>query len=108
MKFRRYAAMLVLATGSALQAQVSAEIPRQSPDYTIMLPGGKQTTVSGYKGKVIALEFLLTTCSHCQETSRILTKLAKEYGPKGFQPLGVAINDNPNVPKFITDFGISY
>ena len=36
----------------------------------------------------VAVEFLLTGCSHCQDASRTLAKLTKEYGPKGFQPVG--------------------
>lgn len=102
------AATIFIAAAAVMHAQVNPEIPRPSPDYTIMLPGGKQTTVSAYKGKVIALEFILTTCSHCQASTKILTKLVKEYGAKGFQPLAVAINDNPEVPKFIADFGVNY
>jgi peroxiredoxin len=96
---------LVFAGAAAVQAQ---EIPRPALDYVITLPDGKTTSVSKYKGKVVAVEFLLTTCPHCQKTSRALTKAAQEFGAKGFQPLGVAINPNPEVPKFIQEFGVTY
>jgi peroxiredoxin len=94
-----------LATITAVQAQ---ELPRPALDYVISLPDGQTTSVSKYKGKVIAVEFLLTTCPHCQKTSRALTQATKKFGPKGFQALGVAINPNPEVPKFIQDFGVNY
>jgi peroxiredoxin len=96
---------VALAGITAVQAQ---DIPRPAMDYVITLPDGQTTSISKYKGKVIAIEFLLTTCPHCQRTSKALTQAAKEFGPKGFQPLGVAINPNPEVPKFIQDFGVTY
>lgn len=96
---------LVLSGVAAVQAQ---EIPRPAQDYVITLPNGQKTSVSAYKGKVVALEFLLTTCSHCQATAKTLTQLAKELGPKGFQPLGVAINPDPDVPGFVKEFGVTY
>jgi peroxiredoxin len=96
---------VVLVGSLAVKGQ---EIPRPTLDYVITLPNGQQTSVSKYKGKVIAVEFLLTTCPHCQKTSKALTKAAAEFGAKGFQPLGVAINPDPNVPDFIKEFGVTY
>jgi thiol-disulfide isomerase/thioredoxin len=85
-----------------------AEIPRPSPDYTITFPDGQKTSVLQQKGKVLAVEFMLTTCSHCQDTAKILTRLHKEFGAKGFEPLGIAINPNPRIPEFISTFKVSY
>jgi peroxiredoxin len=89
---------------------LAADIPRQSPDLTIPLADGQQVKLSQYRGKVIALEFLLTTCPHCQHTSQVTEKLYKEFGPRGFQPLGVAINDMAKmlVPEYIRNLGLSY
>lgn len=99
------AAALLLSAVTASGQQ----IPRPSPDYTITIPGtGKQVTIGQYKGKVIALEFLLTTCPHCQAASRVLAKLEKELGPKGFQPLGVAINEAPDINGFRQMTGATY
>ncbi len=95
----------LIAVALAAEAQ---ELPRPALDYVITLPGGQTTSVSKYKGKVVALEFLLTTCPHCQRTAKALTQATKDFGPKGFQALGVAINDNPEVPKFVQDFGVNY
>jgi cytochrome oxidase Cu insertion factor (SCO1/SenC/PrrC family) len=85
-----------------------AEIPRQAPEYAFALPSGQQELLSKYKGKVIVLEFLLTTCPHCQNSCRILSKLNSELGPKGFQPLGVAINPEADVNDFVKKFGVNF
>lgn len=69
-------------------------MPRKAPELTIVEPSGKQTLLSSYRGKVVALAFIFTTCPHCQAECGVLNKLQTELGPKGFQPLAVAFNDN--------------
>ena len=102
----RLASILLLSAAlPALQAQ---QIPRPAMDYTITLVSGKPTSVSSYKGKVIAVEFLLTTCPHCQQTAKVLTAMTKEFGAKGFQALGAAINEKPDIDQFIVDMKVNY
>ncbi len=97
---------LCLLPAALLSAQT---IPRPAiAGYTVSLDRGRQFTVGEYKGKVIAFALILTTCSHCQETSQLLSKLNSELGPRGFQPLAAAINENPEVPRFIHDFHINF
>src|ERR1700704_3554339 len=108
MSMRFVAAALLGAALVGVAVAEAQEIPRPAMDYVITLPGGQTTSVAKYKGKVIALEFLLTTCPHCQRTAKSLTQATKDFGAKGFQALGVAINPNPEVPKFIQDLGANY
>lgn len=105
MERRTFSILLGLIGTLGLQA---AEVPRPSPEYQFQLPNGTKVQLNQYKGKLIVLEFLLTTCDHCQRTSKLLSKLFTEYGPKGVQPLGVAINDRPDVPGFVKEFGVNY
>ena len=53
---------------------------------------GAEKSLSDFQGKVIALEFIETTCPHCQAASHIMTKLQKELGSRGFQAIDLAIN----------------
>src|SRR5271168_3415776 len=71
--------------------------PRKAPELTIVEPGGKQSLLSSYRGKVVALAFIMTTCPHCQAECGVLTKLQGELGPKGFQPLAVAFDENLHI-----------
>jgi peroxiredoxin len=102
--------MRSLLIGSLLTAvsAIGAEVPRQSPEFAIQMPNGQQELLSSHKGKVVVLEFLLTTCPHCQNSSRILSKLKAEFGPKGFQPLGVAINPEADVNDFVKRFQVGF
>lgn len=65
---------------------------RKAPELAFTIPGQGQKLLSQYRGKVVALEFILTTCPHCQAASRVMTGFQQEYGPRGFQALDLAIN----------------
>lgn len=65
---------------------------RKAPELAFTIPGQGQRLLSQYRGKVIALEFILTTCPHCQAASKEMTKFQQEYGARGFQALDLAIN----------------
>lgn len=69
-----------------------AENLRKAPELAFTVPGEGQKLLSQYRGKVVALEFILTTCPHCQAASHVMTRYQQEYGPRGFQALDVAIN----------------
>jgi peroxiredoxin len=91
-------------------AAIAAEVPRPAPEFAIHLIDGKQILLSQFRGKVVALEFLQTTCPHCQNCSVLLNRLYKEYGPRGFQPLGVAFNEMATllVPDYIRQFQLTF
>ena len=99
---KRRLAVATLSLGMTLPMLMAAEIPRPAPEFVIKLPTGQQLLLTNYRGKVVALEFLLTTCPHCKTCSALLNKLYKEYGGKGFQPLGVAFN--PMSGLFVPDY----
>jgi peroxiredoxin len=86
----------------------AAEVPRQSPEFVITIPGRGQELLSKYKGKVVILEFLFTTCPHCQQSAVALSKLQREYGPRGLQVLGVAINPNPDLTGFTNMYATGF
>ncbi|HLH00375.1 MAG TPA: redoxin domain-containing protein [Bryobacteraceae bacterium] len=102
-------ATLLFTAALVLPAQ-EPPIVRPSPDYKIRFIDGTQVPLSSFRGKVVALLFVHTTCPHCQEASRNFTRLANEYGARGFQPIDVAFNTMANlyVRDFVKDNGISY
>jgi peroxiredoxin len=93
-----------------LAALWAADIPRKAPELAVQLTGGGQILLSQFRGKVVMIDFVHTTCPHCQNASTIVERLYKEYGPRGFQPLGVAFNDNAAllVPDFVKMLGLTY
>src|SRR5689334_25126661 len=77
-----------------VQAKAAAPVPRPSKEFTVTTPQGQQILLSSLKGKVAVVQFLFTWCPHCQAFSQVLTQLNTEYGPRGFQALGVAFDDD--------------
>jgi len=90
---RRHWMGAALGAAGASQLQAARKIPRPAREVVIQLPSRSLTKLSEYKGKVVALELLLTTCPHCKRCSSVLQKMYTEFGSQGFQPLGGAIND---------------
>ncbi len=84
---------LPVAAGLAAGAARAMNTPQPAPPLAFRLADGKTIDLANYKGKVVALEFLLTTCPHCQRCSAIMQKLYQEFGDKQVQMLGVAVND---------------
>jgi len=67
-------------------------VPRPSTEFTFVAPNGTQTLLSSFKGKVVVIQFLSTTCPHCQALSKVLNKMSSDMGP-GVQFIGVAFNE---------------
>src|SRR3954462_13163645 len=95
------ASIFLCATLSA-----SAPTPRPSPDFVVHLTPTGQVTPAQYKGKVVILALIATTCPHCQRATQVLSGLQKEYGPRGLQVMAAAFNEMSNmlVPDFIKQF----
>jgi len=70
----------------------------------IPIPGwdGKPIDLRQYRGKVVTLVMISTQCGDCIITVGVLDKLQREYGPRGLQTVGAAINDD--APKEIASF----
>jgi peroxiredoxin len=96
--------MLAICLGAAVAG--AATIPRPSPEFAMNTAEGNQILLSRYDGKTIVFAFILTTCSHCQNTIGILSRLQSEYASRGVQVLACAIEDaaKRNLPGFIDRF----
>src|SRR6202049_1575442 len=83
----------------------AATVPRPAPEFVVRGPGG-EVLLSQYRGKVVLLAFIFTTCPHCQHTVGIMSEVQKEYAARGFQALGAAFNEMAPqlVSAFITQF----
>src|ERR1700679_273382 len=78
-------------------ASASEVIVHKSPELAFNIPNQGDRLLSQYRGKVVALEFILTTCPHCQAASQVMNKMQERYGNRGFQALDVAIDPNADL-----------
>ncbi len=96
-----------LILGNLAQAQAPI---RKAPELAFTLPVQGQRLLSQYRGKVVALEFILTTCPHCQAASQVMTQMQERYGDRGFQAIDIAINENADllVENFVKDYHVGF
>ncbi len=94
-------ATLALFLALGLSVQAAAPVPRPSKQFTVSTPQGQRILLSSLKGKVVVVQFLFTWCPHCQAFSKVLTQLNAEYGPRGFQALGVGFEDDVTKQKVV-------
>lgn len=100
---------------SSLDLLGELKVPKPAPELVIALNSGEQILLSRYRGKVVVLEFLLTTCPHCQRCSAVMQKLHNDMGgDKAFIPLGAAVNPNDMtearmlIPSYVYNLGLKY
>jgi peroxiredoxin len=83
---------------AVVSLMAAAPVPRPSPGLAITNATGQQIQISSLKGKVVAVEFLLTRCPHCWRLAQTLDKLHKELGARGFEVTGVAFDNGISGP----------
>ncbi len=97
---------IAATVGYLAAAQLSAQEARKAPELAFTVPGQGTKLLSQYRGKVVALEFIFTTCPHCQAAAKLMEKFQREFGSRGFQAIDVAVNDNADL--FVEDFAKDY
>jgi thiol-disulfide isomerase/thioredoxin len=68
-----------------------ADLPE--PELTLKDLDGKDVSLSGYKGKVVLVNFWATWCEPCRVEIPWLIEMQKKYGDKGFVILGIALDE---------------
>ena len=84
----------------------AAETPRPAPELTMQRSSTAPLPLSQFRGKVVALAFIHTTCSHCQDLTRILKVIQKDYQARNVQVVTCAFEDgaNNNYPMYLKAF----
>lgn len=96
-------ALLCAATAFVATADNAA---KPAPPFTVLRSGGPPIQLSQFRGKIVALTFMITTCPHCQALTQTLNPIARDYTPKGVQFINCAFNNGADtlVPQFIQQF----
>ncbi|MGB6685193.1 MAG: TlpA disulfide reductase family protein [Candidatus Acidiferrum sp.] len=80
------------ASNTVLKADSStADLPE--PALTLKDLAGNDVALSGYKGKVVLVNFWATWCDPCRTEIPWLIELQQQYGPKGFTVLSIALDE---------------
>lgn len=89
-------------------AQTSAARPL-APEFALAGLDGRNLALSNYRGKIILLDFWATWCAPCQTEIPLFVEWQKQYGQRGFQVIGISMDDGPQpVRAFYREFRIDY
>lgn len=83
-------------------------IGKPHPNFTLMDLQGTARPSSEWNGKVIIVNFWATWCPPCVKEMPALMKLRATYQSKGFEIIGVALDNKDAVSAFINPLGIEY
>lgn len=102
-------ACIALAAATSLAGDTLERV-HKAPDLSFAVPGKGMEKLSEFRGKVVALEFIFTTCPHCQAASHFMSKLQDEFGSRGLQVIDVAVNPNADllVENFSKDMHVNF
>ena len=71
---------------------IPADQRKAAPDFTLNDTQGHSVSLSGYKGKVVLLDFWATWCGACQFEVPWYSEFSKKYGDKGLAVVGVSMD----------------
>jgi peroxiredoxin len=95
------------AGGSSVSGKLRGQT---APDFELQSLDGKNVKLSDFRGKAVLLNFWATWCEPCKVEMPWFVELQKEYGPQGFQILGVSIDEGgtDEIAKFAQKMGVNY
>ena len=86
-----------------------ANAPAANLDFTIEDMHGRDVRLADHKGKVVLLNFWATWCPPCKMEIPWFVEFQDRYGAKGFQALGVSVDDPPQkLPPFAQEYKVNY
>jgi peroxiredoxin len=91
--YRRFLLFLCLVSVSFAQ-----HTPRLVADVPIRTTDRKIIKMSQYRGKVVLLVMMLTTCDECLGTMQFMARLQNEMGSRGLQVVAISLDENAVVP----------
>jgi thiol-disulfide isomerase/thioredoxin len=87
-------------------------LPQSALDAELETLDGKPFKLADLKGKVLVLDLWATWCGPCRASTPELVQLQKEFGPRGFEVVGLDIDPGSDTPEdvraFADEFKINY
>jgi thiol-disulfide isomerase/thioredoxin len=98
-----------LATeNTAAAAQINPLIGQPRPEFAMLDLDGKLRNIKEWDGQIVLLNFWATWCPPCMREIPGFIELQQELSGKGFQIVGVAVDDEAAVREFATKNKVNY
>jgi thiol-disulfide isomerase/thioredoxin len=90
------------------QSSAAPASPGRRPDFTLKDLAGAPQSIAQWDGKVLVVNFWASWCDPCRREIPLLNALQAEYGKRGVQVIGVAVDDIGQVQDFVREIPINY
>lgn len=103
-------AVVLVATGCGGPGGPASTGPDRAPDFEAVDVNGKTFRFAETDGKLRLVNFWATWCAPCREEIPTFRELQSLYGPRGFQMVAVAMDEEGAsvVEPFLREYGIDY
>lgn len=85
-----------------------AKIPDRLPEFSLKDLEGKSTPIDTWKGKSLVINFWATWCAPCRREIPLLQGLSGHWRDRGVQIVGIAVDHQDAVAKYVRQLGIEY
>jgi thiol-disulfide isomerase/thioredoxin len=83
-------------------------IPDRLPAFSLSDVDGKSTPIGTWDGKSLVINFWATWCAPCRREIPLLEGLAGEWGGRGVQVIGIAVDHRDEVARYARQLKIEY
>jgi thiol-disulfide isomerase/thioredoxin len=92
----------------APEAAPALKLAATVPEFQLGDRDGRMRSLKDWSGKSLIVNFWATWCAPCRREIPLLEKLQAEYGPEGFQVIGIAADYRDKVLAYAADAKIGY
>lgn len=96
------------ANGTLKPSLPPSETAGTAPAFTLPDIHGTSVSLSSLRGKTVILNFWATWCPPCRREIPDFISLQSQYGSKGLQIVGVALDEPDAVKAFAVQYGMNY
>jgi peroxiredoxin len=107
---------VITGRGSDVQSQAMGEVNRPAPAFSLQTVAGDSVSLTGYRGKVVLVNFWGTWCEPCKRELPALQAANERYGDKGLAIIGVNLTDDEKmqgvseegIRTFVAQYNLTY
>ena len=88
--------------------QIEDIVGQPRPEFSLADTRGSAVSVNDYDGQLLLINFWATWCTPCVEEMPMLSELQNRYEDRGFQIVGIALDDPAKASEFASELGVGY